>query len=237
MARSIRVTTRDLTQIAVFAAIIAVLGIPSAIPAFGGAVPITAQTLGVMLAGAILGAWRGAAAVAVFEVLVLIGLPLLSGGRGGAGVFVGPSAGYLIGWIVGAFVIGAIVRADRRKPTWWRTALGCIVGGIVVVYAVGIPVQALVLGLPLGSAALSSLVFLPGDLIKVVVTTIITIALWRAYPRAFRGSERGTGAASHADSQPTIQARDQAHDQGAGQSNGQPSGQPNGQSSRRSRGR
>ena len=183
-----RITTRDITKIAVFAAIIAVLGIPSAIPAFNGAVPITAQTLGVMLAGAILGSWRGAAAVTVFEVLVLIGLPLLSGGRGGAGVFVGPSAGYLIGWIVGAFVIGAIVRADRTKPTWQRTALGCVVGGIVVVYAIGIPVQALVLGLPLGSAALSALVFIPGDLLKVVVTTIITLTLWRAYPRAF-GSE------------------------------------------------
>ncbi|QWT23860.1 biotin transporter BioY [Subtercola sp. PAMC28395] len=191
-----RITTRDITKIAVFAAIIAVLGIPSAIPAFNGAVPITAQTLGVMLAGAILGSWRGAAAVTVFEVLVLIGLPLLSGGRGGAGVFVGPSAGYLIGWIVGAFVIGAIVRADRLRPTWYRTALGCVVGGIGVVYAFGIPVQAFVLGLPLSSAALSALAFIPGDLIKVIVTTIITLSLWRAYPRAFEGRARKPVATS-----------------------------------------
>ncbi|TXN32303.1 biotin transporter BioY [Lacisediminihabitans profunda] len=200
MGSRIRVDIRDVTRIAVFAAIIAVLGIPGAIPVFGGAVPITAQTLGVMLAGAVLGRWRGAAAVAVFEALVFLGLPLLSGGRGGIGVFVGPSAGYLAGWIFGAFVIGAIVRAGTRRPTWWRTALGCVVGGVVVVYALGIPVQALVTQLSLAQTALSSTVFLPGDILKVVVTTLITLALWRAYPRAFgRGSE-ASALAERADS-------------------------------------
>ena len=144
----------DLTRIAIFAALIAVLGIPGAIPAFGGAVPITAQTLGVILAGAILGPWLGAAAVIVFEVLVLMGLPLLSGGRGGVAVFVGPSAGYLLGWIAGAVVIGLLLRADRRRPTWWRTAFAGVVGGILVIYAIGIPVQSLVTGLPLGATAL-----------------------------------------------------------------------------------
>ncbi|MER7441885.1 biotin transporter BioY [Micromonospora avicenniae] len=185
--------TRDVTRIVVFAAILAVVGIPGAIPVFGGAVPITAQTLGVMLAGAILGRWRGAAAVTLFLVLVLAGLPLLSGGRGGAGVFVGPSAGFLFGWIAGAFVVGAIVRFGNRPPTWWRTALGCFIGGALVVYAVGIPVQALVTRLPLAKTALSSAAFLPGDLLKVVIAAAIAMALWRAYPRAF-GAE--TAAAS-----------------------------------------
>jgi biotin transport system substrate-specific component len=180
-----RFDIRDLTRIAVFAAIIAVLGLPGAIPVFGG-VPITAQTLGVMLAGVVLGSWRGAAAVLVFEILVFVGLPLLSGGYGGAGIFFGPSAGYLIGWIFGAFVIGAIVRAHKLKPTWWRIALGAVVGGIVVIYAFGIPVQSLVTKLPLGPTALSSVVFLPGDILKAVIVTLISLALWRAYPRAFR---------------------------------------------------
>ena len=183
---------RDITRIAVFAAMLAVLGIPGAIPVFGGAVPITAQTLGVMLAGAILGSWRGAAAVAIFEVLVLVGLPLLSGGRGGIAVFAGPSVGYLIGWIIGAFMIGLIARSGNRKPRWWRTALGCFVGGIVVVYALGIPFQSVITGLPLAQTALSSTVFLPGDVVKVVVATIVTMALWRAYPRAFERSVRQT---------------------------------------------
>lgn len=192
MNNPLRFDVRDITRIAVFAAIIAVLGLPGAIPVFGGAVPITAQTLGVMLAGVVLGPWRGAAAVVIFEVLVLVGLPLLSGGHGGAGVFVGPTAGYLIGWIFGAFVIGAIVRADRRRPTWWRVALGCFVGGIGVVYAFGVPVQSLVTGLPLGPTALSSAVYLPGDVLKIVVATLIALTLWRAYPRAFGGAQVST---------------------------------------------
>jgi biotin transport system substrate-specific component len=169
----------------VFAAILAVLGIPGAITVFGGAVPITAQTLGVMLAGAVLGPWRGATSVVIFLVLTLAGLPLLSGGRGGAGVFAGPSAGFLIGWIFGAFVVGAIVRFGNRPPTWWRAAVGSFVGGVLVVYAFGIPVQAAVTHNTLGKTALSSAVFLPGDLVKVVLTAIITMTLWRAYPRAF----------------------------------------------------
>ncbi|HEY5222510.1 MAG TPA: biotin transporter BioY [Microbacteriaceae bacterium] len=189
MSQRAQIDVRDLTRIAVFAAIIAVLGLPAPISVFGGAVPITAQTLGVMLAGAILGSWRGAAAVSTFLVLVAVGLPLLAGGHGGIGVFVGPTAGYLFGWIAGAFVTGAIVhttiRAKTARPSSWRTALGCVVGGILVVYAIGIPVSAFVTGLPLPQMALGSLVFVPGDLIKAAVTTIVTLALWRAYPQAF----------------------------------------------------
>jgi biotin transport system substrate-specific component len=185
---------RDLTRIVVFAAIIAVLGLPGAITVPGGAVPITAQTLGVMLAGAVLGPWRGASAVMIFLLLVLAGLPLLSGGRGGAGVFVGPSAGFLIGWIFGAFVVGAIVRFGGRPPIWWRTALGCFIGGALVVYAIGIPVQSLVTRLPLSKTMATSAAFLPGDLLKAVIAAIITMALWRAYPRAFGNPTRRVAA-------------------------------------------
>jgi biotin transport system substrate-specific component len=183
---------RDVTRIVVFAAILAVLGIPGAVSVFGGAVPITAQTLGVMLAGAVLGPWRGAAAIVIFLILTLAGLPLLSGGRGGAGVFAGPSAGFLIGWILGAFVVGAIARFGNRPPTWWRTAVGGVVGGMAVIYAIGIPVQALITHNSLGKAALASAVFLPGDLIKVAITATITMTLWRAYPRAFGTTARLT---------------------------------------------
>lgn len=174
----------DIARIAVFAAIVAALGVPGGFSVFG-TVPITAQTLGVMLAGAVLGPWRGALSMVVLLALVALGLPLLSGGRGGLGAFVGPSAGYLFGWIAGAAVIGAIVHAGLRL-TRWRTVLGILVGGIPVIYAVGIPVQALVTRLPLEATALQSLVFLPGDLVKVALAAAITITLARAYPRAFR---------------------------------------------------
>ena len=107
-----RGTATDLAQIAVFAALIAALGLPGALYLGGTAVPITFQTLGVMLAGAILGARKGFLSVLLFLVLVAAGLPLLSGGRGGLGVFVGPSVGYLAGWLLGVVVIGWFTASD-----------------------------------------------------------------------------------------------------------------------------
>lgn len=178
-----RFEARDLARIAVFAALIIALGLVGPIPV-PGLVPITAQTLGVMLAGAVLGPWRGAAAVLIVEVLAIAGLPVLSGGRGGLGVFLGPTAGYLIGWIVAAFVIGLITYAGSRV-VWWRTAVATVVGGILVIYAFGIPVQSWVTGVAFGETVLTSLIFLPGDLIKATIATVLVVALARAYPPVF----------------------------------------------------
>lgn len=177
----------DLARVAVFAALIVVLGLPGSFPVFGG-VPITAQTLGVMLAGAVLGPWLGALSVTVVLALTAAGLPLLAGGRGGIGVFLGPSAGYALGWILGAIVVGLLVHAGGRRPVVWRTALAMIAGGVVAIYAVGIPVQSAVTRLPLGETALTSLVFVPGDLLKAALATAVVAALVRAYPRGFRRS-------------------------------------------------
>jgi biotin transport system substrate-specific component len=175
-------TSRDLALVASFAALIAVLGLPGGIYLFSSAVPITLQTLGIMLAGSILGWKRGALSVIVLLVLVAAGLPLLSGGRGGLGVFAGPSAGYLVGFVFGAGVIGAMV--ERRLPAYpmWWGGLSNVVGGMGVVYLVGIPVQAAVTGTSVLVAATTSLVFLPGDALKAVVATAVASAVHRATP-------------------------------------------------------
>jgi biotin transport system substrate-specific component len=110
--------SRDLAYIALFAAIVAALGLLPPVPVPGIPVPITAQTLGVMLAGSVLGARRGGLALLVFLAVVAVGLPVLSGGRGGLGVFVGPSAGFLYSWPLAAFVIGA---ATTSPGHWWPT--------------------------------------------------------------------------------------------------------------------
>lgn len=177
-----RLSARDLALVASFAALIAVLGLPGGVHVFGNAVPVTLQTLGVMLAGSILGWKRGALSVLVLLVLVAAGLPLLSGGRGGLAVFFGPSAGYLIGWVFGAAVIGWLVR--RRLPAYpmWWGGLANVLGGIGVVYLVGIPVQAAVTGTSVWVAAATSFVFLPGDAIKVVIATVVASAVHRGYP-------------------------------------------------------
>jgi len=177
-----RLSSRDLALVASFAALIAVLGLPGGIHVFGNAVPVTLQSLGVMLAGSILGWKRGALSVIVLLVLVAAGLPLLSGGRGGLAVFAGPSAGYLIGFVFGAAVIGWLVQQRLPAyPLWWG-GLANTVGGIGVVYLVGIPVQAAVTGTSVLVAATTSLVYFPGDALKVVVATAVASAVHRAYP-------------------------------------------------------
>lgn len=180
---------RDLARIALFAALIAALGMVT-IPLPTG-VPLTAQTLGVMLAGTVLGPRKAPLAVLLLLALAAVGLPVLAGGRGGIGVFVGPTAGYLLGWVVGVVVIGLIARSGRLS--WWRTGLASVIGGIAVIYLCGIPIQALVLGMDLRAAALSSVVFLPGDLLKAVAATMLTLAVHRAYPAAF-GRDRASVA-------------------------------------------
>lgn len=102
----IMMSTRDLVLTALFAAIIVALGLLPPISLGFIPVPITAQSLGVMMAGVVLGARRGAIAVLIVLVLVAIGLPVLSGGRGGLAIFASPTAGFLIGWIFAAFVTG-----------------------------------------------------------------------------------------------------------------------------------
>ncbi|MEB2527006.1 biotin transporter BioY [Kocuria rosea] len=186
-------TTQNTVLVAVFAALIAALGLVPPITVGIIPVPITLQTLGVMLAGALLGPVRGMLSVVVLHALVLAGLPLLAGGRGGLGVFLGPTGGYLVGWIPAALVIGALVQywAIRRTGRTTRFAavlLSVVVGGIAVIYAFGIPWTAVVTGLPLSTSALGALVFIPGDLLKAVVATLAAINVHRSYRRLLGGA-------------------------------------------------
>ena len=174
--------TRDLAYVALFAAITAVLGLLPAIPVPAVPVPITAQTLGVMLAGAVLGARRGFLAMLLFLALVAIGLPVLAGGRGGLSVFVGPSAGFLYAWPLGALVAGLITEATWRRFNLAWALVATLTGGILVIYAVGIPFLSVFADVSLATAFTGSLVFVPGDVVKAVVAAVVAVAVRRAYP-------------------------------------------------------
>ncbi|MBT9368831.1 biotin transporter BioY [Rhizobium sp. CSW-27] len=180
-------TTRDLVLAALFTAIIIVLGLIPPVTLGFIPVPVTAQSMGVMLAGCIIGARRGAMAYALLVVLVAISLPVLSGGRGGLGVLMGPTAGYIAGWVIGAFVTGLVAERLVREGQSGLVQMGgfflaSILGGIVVVYAFGMPVVSLVTGTPFAKVALGSLAFLPGDLLKAAIATLAARAVMVGYP-------------------------------------------------------
>lgn len=172
---------RNLTMIALFAALVAALGL---IPKFtlGFGVPITAQSLGVMLCGTVLGAWRGGLAALLFVALVALGLPLLAGGRGGLGVFASPTVGFLVGFPIGAFVTGFIMDQWRSAPVGLAAGVSAVLGGILVVYAFGIFGMMMTLNKTLFEATLLVQAFIPGDLIKAVLAGFITSGLAKARP-------------------------------------------------------
>ena len=177
-----RHTARDLAQIAVFAALIAALGWPGTI-ATAGPVPITLQTLGVMLAGAILGARKGFLAVLVFEALTFAGLPLLAGGRGGVTWFTtAPSAGFVWSWLPAAALTGLLTGWILPRYPLWLGILVTAAGGMVVVYLIGIPVMAHNAHVSLRTATGWNAWYLVGDGAKVVITALVAKQVHRAYP-------------------------------------------------------
>lgn len=180
-------TTKDLVLAALFTAIIIVLGLIPPVTLGFIPVPITAQSMGVMLAGCIIGAKRGATAYALLVVLVAIGLPVLSGGRGGLSVLMGPTAGYIFAWIVGSFVTGLVAeRFVREGQSSARQMAGffiaSLIGGIGVVYAIGMPVVSLVAGTPFDKVLMGSLAFIPGDVLKAAIATLAARAVMLGYP-------------------------------------------------------
>src|SRR5690606_29801248 len=169
----------DLARIVVFAASIAVLGIFPGIYFGASGVPVVIQNAGPLLAGVLLGARLATASVVLLLGLTAIGLPLLSGGRGWLAPFVGPSGGFLFGWI--ALALNAcLLGSPSSHPTHPERGLA-ILGRRPGSYAIGIPFLGAYIG-DLGAAAVQSLVFVPGDLGKVAATTVIAAVVHRALP-------------------------------------------------------
>ena len=175
-------TTRDMTFVALFAALTAACAVfPPFQPPFVPA-PIIVQNIGVMLAGSILGARRGSLAMALFVVLVAVGMPLLTGWRGGFGVILGPTGGFILSWIPAAFVVGWLVEKRWARLGFWNLFVFNVIGGIVVVYVIGIPWLAVVANADLGKTIVGSAVFVPGDVIKAIVASFAALIVKRSYP-------------------------------------------------------
>lgn len=161
---------RDMLYAAIFAALISVLGY-LIIPLPFSPVPITGQTLAVMLAGCLLTPLQAALSVITFIFIGAIGIPVFSGGTAGLGVIFGSKGGYLLGFLIGAMVI-SLIRGKSNSIV--RIISACIIGGIVIVYILGIPWLSYITGMEITKAiTVGALPFIPGDLIKAIVAGFI----------------------------------------------------------------
>ena len=145
-------------------------------------VPVTGQTLAVLLAGASLGAWRGASSQLLYWLLGMVGLPFYSNATSGWSVATGPTMGYLVGFIVAAAVVGRL--AEHHQDRKVLTSLAAMTLGSVIIYAFGATWLAIDLGIPLATGetnaiALGVAPFLVGDVIKMCLAGAATASTWR----------------------------------------------------------
>ncbi len=175
--------TTDLALIAVFAALIAVFSVVPGVPV--GPVPITLQTLAVILSGLVLGPWRGFAAAALYLLVGFAGLPVFAGGTGGLGVLGKPSIGYLLSFPIAALLAGAFARwlagPERRARFLWLFLSG-FGASVLIVHPAGILGLMVVAKMGVNAAIATDLVFWPGDVVKNLVAAAIAVAVHKAFP-------------------------------------------------------
>jgi biotin transport system substrate-specific component len=176
-----RVRARDLALIVAATALTAACAqISFQLP--GSAVPITAQTFAVLLSGAALGANRGAAAMLLYLLLGMVGLPIYADGDHGVHVVFGATGGYIVGFLVAGWVVGKL--AEKRMDRTPVKALPAFLIGSAIIYAVGVPWLAIYAHESLGAAISQGLTpFIPGDLVKAAAAAGVLPAAWSLVSR------------------------------------------------------
>ncbi|GMQ86798.1 MAG: biotin transporter BioY [Acidimicrobiia bacterium] len=147
------------------------------IPLPGTPVPITGQTLGVLLTGAALGSVAGTSSIVLYISLGALGLPFYAGGTSGWGHLSGGTFGYFIGFIVAAWVVGWF--AEHRRDRVVRTAVPAFIVGSLVIYTFGVGWLWLTVFSDLGTAISRGMTpFLVGDTIKAVLAGLLLPGTW-----------------------------------------------------------
>lgn len=145
-------------------------------------VPVTGQTLGVALVGASLGARRGVLSLALYLALGAVGLPFYAGGAGGWEVLTGATAGYLVGFLPAAWLMGRLAQARADRRPW--TAFLAFQAGSLVIFAFGVTGLALAGGYDAARAMeLGWFPFIPGDLLKTAIAAGLFPGAWRLVDR------------------------------------------------------
>ncbi len=139
-------------------------------------VPLTGQTFAVLLVGAALGSKRGTGSLTLYTVIGALGLPVFAGGAAGMAYLAGPTLGYLVGFVVAAFVIGRL--AERGLERSLRTSLLPFFAGTLVIYTFGVGWLALLFGVE-KALTLGVLPFIVGDAIKLALAALALPAAWK----------------------------------------------------------
>jgi biotin transport system substrate-specific component len=168
------VQLRRMVHSALMAALTAV-GALVAIPIPGIPVPIVLQNFFVFLSGLLLGKSWGTASVAVYLLAGACGLPVFAGGTGGIGRLVGPTGGFLVGFLGGVYVIGWVA-GGGRKPTVFRD-VAAMVCGTVVIYALGVAWLCVQTGSSLLPTLVAMLPFAAGDALKIAAAVPVARTL------------------------------------------------------------
>jgi biotin transport system substrate-specific component len=164
-----RLPLKTLVYASMFGALTAV-GAYISIPLYP--VPVTLQTMFTISAGLLLSGPAAALSQVIYVLLGVMGLPVFSGGKAGLGILFGPTGGYLIGFVVGAFVIGAL-RQARKEGRWAWQAL-CVTAGEIVIYSIGVLRLTQVAHISFSKAVLVGVLpFLIGDVIKCALSILI----------------------------------------------------------------
>jgi biotin transport system substrate-specific component len=147
------------------------------IPVPGTPVPITGQTLAVVLTAAALGPVRGVSVQVLYMLSALVGLPFYSEASGGFDVVFGATGGYVVGFLPAAYLIGLAARHGADRKVW--KSLPLFVAGQAVIFAVGVPWLALSLGLTAGQALESGFYpFILGGIVKAAVASAVLGSAW-----------------------------------------------------------
>lgn len=148
-----------------------------AIPLWFSPVPLTMQTFAVLLIGALLGSKRGSLAVVLYLIEGATGLPFFAGGTSGIS---GVTAGYLLGFVVCAFLVGFLLEKGWRE-SYKGTLLALILGSLAILLS-GFLWLSLYVG-PSTAFAIGVYPFLIGDAVKLVAATAIIASGWKLIPR------------------------------------------------------
>jgi len=165
---NITAKTRIMAMTGLMAAVICILG-PLSVPI--GLVPVSFTNLAVYFSLYILGMKRGTVAYLVYMMIGFAGLPVFSGFTGGPSKLLGPTGGYLIGFIFLAVIAGVFI--DKFTDKWYLCIAGMILG-TAVCYTTGTIWLSYQAGLSPGAALAAGVIpFIPGDLIKILIAAFI----------------------------------------------------------------